>query len=206
MSDALTFPFEWEIPIYMKIMPKFYDRYEASQYFHIKAEDFKDDLDHQVWYARASLNEFKSALDVIGTDMKAIGLDKQWRASEENRQLMDHLIIKMISHCRGLSFHTGKVDIRTKERMLRVIGHEESRLSTFKTLFIDGMREQLNNTRLKLTQDEKSEIEEIEDGIPLFIIIAKCYKITHLSLEKFLLDNGRLDTTASKKFWETLSY
>lgn len=203
MPEESFFPLNWKMPEYMKLLPRFFDRYEASRYFLIQADEPNRP---KTWYARASLNEFKSALDLIKSDMKTIGLGIEWKRSEEKIQLENDIIIKMISRCRDLSFHVGSVDTKIKERVLRIIGPEESRLSTFKTLFVDGMCEQAKNPRLKLTSDEIRQITEIEDGIPLFMLLAECYKKTHMFLENFLADYGKLDIIESNKFWEKFDY
>ena len=203
MPEKYFFQFDWKLPQYMKVLIRFFDRCEASRYFLIQAGEPSKP---QAWYARASLNEFKSALDLIKSDMKAIGLGNEWKRSEEKIQLENNLIIKMTSRCRDLSFHVGSVDTKIKERVVRIIGSEESRLSTFKTLFVDGMCKQAKNPRLKLTSDEIRQIIEIEDGIPLFMLLAECYKTTHLILENFLAEHGRLNTAETEKFWNKFSY
>ena len=203
MPEKYFFQLEWKLPEYMKVLTRFFDRCEASRYFLIQTEEPSNP---QAWYARASLNEFKSALDLIGVDMKAIGLGKEWARSKEKEQLRNNLIIKMISRCRDLSFHTGSVDTKIKERVVRTIGLEESRLSTFQDLFIDGMCEQAKSLRPKLTSNEIKQIAEIEDGIPLFMLLAECYKTTHVILENFLADHGKLDDTETQKFWEKFAY
>jgi hypothetical protein len=199
MPAKRSFALGWKMPEYMKLLPKFFDRCEASRYFLIQADEPKGP---QNWYARASLNEFKSALDLIMTDMKAIGLDKEWRRSEEKVQLENDLIIKMIRGCRGLSFHAGSVDTRLTEKVVRIVGSEESGLGTVKSLFVDGMGEQAKEVRPKLTSDEIRQITEIEDGIPLFMLLAECYKQAQIFLENFLVDHGRLDIAESNKFWK----
>ena len=201
MSERRYFCLEFELPPYMKILPTVFDRCKASRYFLIHADE-NPESNEASWYARASLNEFKSALDLIGLDMKAIHLSSEWAQSSERKELKDDLAIKMLRCCRNLSFHAGSITTKTKERTLRIIGPEESRLSTFKTLFVDGMCNQVANARLKLTPDELIEISEIEDSIPLFMILAECYKILGIFLENFLLSHGKLDVAECEKFWD----
>lgn len=203
MPEKYFFQFEWKLPEYMKALTRFFDRCKASRYFLIQAQEPGNP---QAWYARASLNEFKSALDLIGVDMKAIDLVKEWAISKEMEQLRNNLIIKMISRCRDLSFHNGSVDTKIKERVVRIIGLEESRLRPFQTLFIDGMCEQAKSLRPKLTSNEIKQIAEIEDGIPLFMLMAESYKTTYIILENFLADRGKLDDTETQNFGEKFAY
>lgn len=195
------FRLEFRLPEYMKVLPNFFDRCEASRYFLIQATGDLEDS-KAAWYARASLNEFKSAFDLIGIDIKAIGLKRDWEESAYKKELEDDLIIRMVNQCRNLSFHVAKVTSITKERTIRIVSGDESHISTLKTLFIDGMKNQAENSRLKLTVDELREVSEIEDDIPLFMILAECYRTTSVCLENFLIDQGKVGLEESTKFWD----
>jgi len=195
------FRLEFWLPQYMKVLPNIFDRCEASRYFLIQATEDPENR-KAAWYARASLNEFKSALDLIDVDVKAIGLKRSWAESAYKKELEADLIIRMVKRCRNLSFHVASVTTITKERTLRIISEDESRLSTLKTLFIDGMKNQGENPRLKLSPDELRDIAEIEENIPLFMILSECYATTSIYLENFLTEYEKLDIAESKKFWD----
>lgn len=200
-SDGYSFRLEFRLPEYLKILPNVFDRCEASRYFLIQATEDPHSK-RAVWYARASLNEFKSAMDLIPVDIKAIYLKTEWEKSTYKKELECDLIIRMTKVCRDLSFHVASITSMPKESMVRIIGPDESYVSTEKTLFIDGMRKQSQNRRLKLSLEELREISEIEDTIPLYMILAQCYATTSIFLENFLIEHGKLDIEESKKFWD----
>ena len=108
----------------------------------------------------------------------------------------------MVTICRNLSFHVAGVTSVPKERAVRIVGWDESRVSTQKALFIDGMKNQNQNRRLNLTPEELQKISEIEDGIPLYMILAECYAITSICLENFLIEHDKVNIEESEKFWE----
>jgi len=195
------FRLEFRLPKYMKVLPNFFDRCEASRHFLIQATEDPEDR-KAAWYARASLNEFKSAFGLIGVDIKAIGLKRDWEESAYKKELEEDLIIRMVNQCRNLSFHVAKVTPKIKERTIRIISGDESHISTLKTLFIDGMKNLAENSRLKLTPDELREVSEIEDDIPLFMILAECYRTTSVCLENFLIEHKKVDVEESRNFWE----
>ena len=68
-------------------------------------------------------------------------------------------------------------------------------------LFIDGMKKYNQNRKSNLTPEEFQEISEIEDGIPLYWILAECYAITSICLENFLIEHEKVSIDESKKFW-----
>ena len=195
------FRLEFHLPEYLKILPNVFDRCEASRYFLIQATEDPHSK-RAVWYARASLNEFKSAMDLIPLDINAIDLKTEWVKSAYKLELERDLIIKMVNTCRNLSFHVASVTSMPKESMVRIIGMDESYVSTEKTLFVDGMKKQSQNRRLELSLEELREISEIEDNIPLYMILAECYATTSIFLENFLIEHGKLDIEESKKFWD----
>ncbi len=184
----------------MKLLPNVFDRCEASRYFLIQAtEDPRSK--RAVWYARASLNEFKSALALIPVDVKAIRLKTEWAKSTCKRELEGNMIIRMASDCRDLSFHVASVTSMPKESTVRIIGWDENWVSTLETLFVDGMKAQSRNRRLNLGLEELQEISEIEDNIPLHGILAECYATASICLENFLIEHGKVDIEESAKFW-----
>jgi len=201
MPTEYVFRLEFRLPEYLKILPNVFDRCEASRYFLIQADEDPHNT-RAVWYARVSLNEFKSAVDLIPVDIKTIGLKSEWVRSIHKRELEDNLIIKMVTICRNLSFHVAGVTSVPKERAVRIVGWDESRVSTQKALFIDGMKNQSQNRRLNLSPGELQKISEIEDGIPLYMILAECYAITSIRLESFLIEHGKVNIEESEKFWE----
>jgi len=194
------FRLEFRLPEYLKVLPNVFDRCEASRYFLIQATE-DPHRKRAVWYARASMNEFKSAVGLIPVDIKAIGLKTEWAKSAYKREFEDNLIIRMVNTCRDLSFHVASVTSMPKESMVRITGRDESRVSTQKTLFVDGMKKQSQNRRLHLSLEELREISEIEDNIPLYMILAECYATTSVCLENFLIEHGKVDIEESVKFW-----
>lgn len=204
MSDRI-FSLEWKLPEYMIVLPRFYDRIEASRHFLIQAEEkIPDKL--KTWYARASLNELKSAINLIEKDTKDIGLGNEWKESQERKLLRNDLVMKLVCGARDLSFHAGTIDSSVKERMVRVIGVEESKLYPFKVLYINGMLGQGRGTGMRLSRDEANQIAEIIDGIPLFMLLSDCYRISHMSVERFLLAYKRLNIVETTRFWEKLRW
>ena len=201
MSEEFFFSLDFKLPYYMRIMPFVFDRCKASRYFSIQADE-PPYTERNSWYARAALNECKSALDLIQVDMRTMGLLSDWKKSTEKEQLQDNVVIKMITCCRNLSFHTGSVALKEQERLVRLIGPDESRLHNFKTLFIDGLSENSIDKRVNLETHELETMTEIADGIPLFMILAECYKQMDISLENFLIDHGKLDLDTHKQFWD----
>ena len=75
-------------------------------------------------------------------------------------------------------------------------------MSTEETLFIDGAKKYNQRSRGNLTPEEIRGILEIEDGIPLYWIMAESYAITAICLENFLLEHGKVSIDESQKFWD----
>lgn len=196
-KEHVFFRLDFRLPEYLKILPSVFERCEASRFFLILADENPHSA-MAVWYARASLNEFKSAMDLIPVDMKTVGLKTEWAKSVRKREFEDNLIIKMVNSCRNLSFHLASVTSVPRERAIRIIGWDESRVSTQRTLFIDGMKNQSQNRRLNLSPEQLQEISEIEDGIPLYMILAECYAITSICLENFLIEHGKVEIEESE--------
>jgi len=190
----------FRLPEYLRVLPNVFDRCEASRYFLIQATEDPHSK-RAVWYARTSLNEFKSAITLIPVDIKVIGLKTEWVKSSYKKELERDLIIRMVNVCRNLSFHVASVTSMPKESMVRIIGPDESHVSTQKTLFVDGMKKQSQNRRLNLSLGELREISEIEDNIPLYMILAECYATTSICLENFLIEYRKVDFEDSEKFW-----
>jgi len=199
--QGYKFRLEFRLPEYMKVLPNVFERCEASRYFLIQALEDPENR-RAAWYARASLNEFKSAFDLINVDIKALGLKSEWARSTYKKTLEDHLLIRMVNGCRNLSFHVGSITLKTKERPVRIISDDGSLVSIFRTLFVDGMKNQGKNSRLKLTTDELREISEIEDDIPLFMILSECYATICICLENFLIECNKVDIEESRNFWD----
>jgi len=195
-----VFRLEFELPEYLKVLPNVFDRCKASRYFAIQMTEDPQST-RAIWYARASLNEFKSAVDLIPVDMKAMGLKTEWAKSAQRREFESNLIIRMIRICRNLSFHLASVTSVPKERKVRIIGPDHSWVSTEKTLFIDGTKKNNQDRRGNLTPEELQEISEIEDGVPLYWILAESYAITSICLENFLIEHGKASIEESEKFW-----
>jgi len=63
------------------------------------------------------------------------------------------------------------------------------------------MKKQSQNRRLNLSLEELQEISEIEDNIPLYMILAECYATTSIFLENFLIEHGKVYIDESEKFW-----
>lgn len=74
-------------------------------------------------------------------------------------------------------------------------------MMTWKSLFIDGINNYKRIHRSSLTPEELKEISEIEDGIPLYWIMAESYAIMAICIEDFLMDHGKISIEESEKFW-----
>lgn len=183
----------------MQVLPNVFDRCKASRYFVINADGKHGAT--AIWFARVALNEFRSALELIPVDIKSLFLLDEWKKSTNKKELEENLIIKMLKDCRDGSFHAATVTPLVKERLIRLFGLDESQTLSIKTIFIDGLKNQRRNSRLKLNADESKKLIEIEDGIPVSMILAEGYAITCICLENFLIENGKISIEESDKFW-----
>jgi len=84
------------------------ERARATLYFSrfVGTESFDGNLELARWYLRAALSEFRSILDLIGTDLKSLALSAQWKGSPQRLQVEEDPLISVLRKIRDFAIHS----------------------------------------------------------------------------------------------------
>lgn len=93
------------------LLPLAGERARAALYFSrfVGSTSFDGKLELARWYLRAALSEFRSIFDLLGTDLKSMGLAAQWKRSSQQALIDTDPIVAVLRKVRDLAIHSATI-------------------------------------------------------------------------------------------------
>ncbi len=135
------------------------ERARAALYFSrfVGAKSFDGNLELARWYLRAALSEFRSIFDLLGIDLKSLGLATQWKCSPHRSQVDSDPIVSVLRKVRDFAVHSQV--IVGEQKTFRVVSPRSADVvSDLPSIVI----EPLNRSVLK-TSRGKDELNQFND-------------------------------------------
>jgi len=201
--NEYSFPFDFDLPPYLQILPGLFERLDSSRWFLNCACEYEGESLYAKRLIRASLSEFKSSFDCLNSDLRSIGKKEIWDRSAYSKQLEQDFVLRIIRNARDLSVHSNKSKARFRSSTLRVISPEGSHISTVSSIYFDKL--EMEHDRTTLSRFTKCEIEKMQgifEDFPCFMILSEGYKRISIILENFLADNKLVSLEESEAFWQ----